>query len=81
MAKSEKIEVARAEDSSDQPKADQNVSTGRFVYKLVRMDIEDVRPSSFRSLWWRSIRRNQFFFAFLGPIVGFWAFYFQSQPM
>ena len=45
MAKSEKIQISGAENSSAHVESGQSNSGGRFVYKLVRLDLEDVRVS------------------------------------
>ena len=59
MAKSEKIQISETENSSARTRDDRVESGNRFVYKLVRLDLEEVRPSNFRSLWWRSFLRKQ----------------------
>ena len=51
----------------------------KVVYKVVEVELEDVQPSSFGSLWWRSLFRNRFFYAVMGPIIALWSFIFRDQ--
>ena len=63
---------------SQKSRGDPNSS--RMVFKVVRVDFEDVHPSSFQSLWWRSHLRNNFFFPTMGPIIAFWTLCFHTRP-
>lgn len=51
----------------------------KVFYKVVEVELEDVQPTSLGSLWWRSLLRNRFFYAVMGPIIALWSFVFRDH--